>query len=189
MAILGNILRKPARLHRRARGSAGRGTLAALAFGLALLLAGCAAPQTGSQAADTASARADAAAPALAVAVDGSPSGAPASPPRSKPAPPMSDPLPAQRAPDAVPAPAPAATAPQLDLSCRSDADCVVKDVGNCCGYYPRCVNVNARVDPQAVQAQCARSGMASVCGFKSVEGCACVKGECRDQQMPLDVQ
>ena len=95
----------------------------------------------------------------------------------------MSDPLPAQRVPDAVPAPA------RLDVSCKSNADCVVKNVGNCCGYFPRCVNVNAQVDPQAVQAQCARSGMASVCGFKEVEGCECVQGECQDRSTALEVR
>lgn len=66
-----------------------------------------------------------------------------------------------------------------VDRSCRSDADCTVKDVGNCCGYYPACVNVGARPDPKAVQAQCAKSGMASVCGFPQISGCRCVKGQC----------
>lgn len=166
--------------------AAGRPLRLALMLALAFVLAACAAPPAGPQGADSASARADAAAPAIAVAPEGSPPGAIAPPPRSKPAPPMSEPLPAQRVPDARPAPA---TAPKLDLSCRTSADCAVKDVGNCCGYYPRCVNAKAAVDPQAVQAQCARSGMASVCGFKPVAGCECVQGECRDQQTPLDVQ
>jgi hypothetical protein len=155
------------------------------------VLAGCAAPQTGSSGstADPAPARSEPVATRTVAAPVASPPSAAqaplpaATPPRSKPAPPMSDPLPAQRVPDAVPATA------KLDVSCKSNADCVVKDVGNCCGYYPRCVNVNATVDPQAVQAQCARSGMASVCGFKTVEGCECVQGECRDKSTALDVQ
>lgn len=66
-----------------------------------------------------------------------------------------------------------------VDRSCRSDADCTIKDVGNCCGHYPACVNTNAKTDPQAVQAQCAKSGMASVCGFPVIKGCKCVKGQC----------
>ena len=66
-----------------------------------------------------------------------------------------------------------------VDRSCKTDADCTVKDVGNCCGYYPACVNVTAKPDPRAVQAQCAKSGMASVCGFREISSCTCVKGQC----------
>ncbi|MGH8077264.1 MAG: hypothetical protein ACREPE_08075 [Lysobacter sp.] len=98
----------------------------------------------------------------------------------------MSDPLPAQRAPDVQPprspptsVRAPAATG-KVDSSCRTDADCTVKNVGNCCGYYPACVNVNSPTDPQGVQAQCAKDGMASVCGFQEISGCQCVQGQCR---------
>lgn len=105
-------------------------------------------------------------------------------------APPMSDPLPPVRAPERDPqrsqrtAPAPIevpAGAPvKIDTSCTRDADCVVKDVGNCCGYYPACVNVNSPTDPAAVQAQCAREGMMSVCGFPSISACQCVAGQCQ---------
>lgn len=63
--------------------------------------------------------------------------------------------------------------------SCRTDSDCVVKDVGNCCGAYPMCVNKGARTDPAAVRAQCEKDGMASICGFREVSGCQCVKGQC----------
>ena len=168
-------------VHPQGPASAARGLAAWLATALVVVLAGCAAPQTGASgssgsAADPAPARSEPVATRIAAAPA-------ASTPRSKPAPPMSDPLPAQRVPDAVPTPA------RLDVSCKSSADCVVKDVGNCCGYYPRCVNASAKVDPQAVQAQCARSGMASVCGFRTVEACECVQGECRDKPMPLEVQ
>ena len=91
--------------------------------------------------------------------------------PRRKPPPEMSDPLPAERVIEAV----------RLDRSCRSDADCAVKNVGNCCGAFPSCVNRNSPTDPAAVQAQCAQRGMASVCGFQEVSGCQCVQGQCRD--------
>lgn len=66
-----------------------------------------------------------------------------------------------------------------VNRSCKTDADCTVKDVGNCCGYYPACVNIDAKTNPGAVQAQCAKSGMASVCGFPQISGCTCVKGQC----------
>lgn len=31
-----------------------------------------------------------------------------------------------------------------VDYSCGEASDCQVKDVGNYCGYYPRCVNVDS---------------------------------------------
>lgn len=65
------------------------------------------------------------------------------------------------------------------DRSCKTDADCTIKDVGNCCGYYPMCVNTNAKTDPKAVQAQCAKSGMAGVCGFPAISSCRCTQGQC----------
>lgn len=99
-------------------------------------------------------------------------------------APPMSDPLPPLRAPqrDAQRAPRPGdGTVPVVvDTSCTRDADCTIKNVGNCCGQYPACVNVNSPTDPEGVQAQCAREGLMSVCGFPSISACQCVAGECR---------
>ncbi|GAA5071617.1 hypothetical protein [Lysobacter panacisoli] len=90
---------------------------------------------------------------------------------------------PAASVPVAKPAPA-TASAPvaKLDRSCATDADCTVKNVGNCCGALPSCVNVNSPTDPEGVQRECARSGRMSVCGFKPVEGCQCVKGQCTDK-------
>lgn len=88
--------------------------------------------------------------------------------------PPMSDPLPAEAAPGPASALAP-------NRSCRTSADCVVKNVGSCCGAMPACVNANAKTDPAAVQAQCARQGMSSVCGFKEITSCSCVAGTCQD--------
>jgi hypothetical protein len=76
-------------------------------------------------------------------------------------------------------APAAATSPPAPNLSCRTDADCTVKNVGNCCGYYPACVNKDAVVDPAAVQAQCRASGRMSVCGFREIASCACVQGKC----------
>lgn len=88
-------------------------------------------------------------------------------------------------APPAATLPA-AETAPRNDASnpsrsCKNDSDCAVKNVGNCCGAFPSCVNKDAKTDPAAVQAQCAKAGMASVCGFQEVSGCQCVQGECQN--------
>ena len=98
---------------------------------------------------------------------------------------------------EATPAPTPVADdgtaagagqVPTLDTSCRVDSDCTVKDVGNCCGTFPACVNVDSPVDPQAVMAECQRSGMASVCGFREIQACACVASRCEaaDTAVPV---
>ena len=69
-----------------------------------------------------------------------------------------------------------------IDRSCSTDAQCTVKNVGNCCGAMPACVNVDSPTDPEGVQRECARSGRMSVCGFKPIEGCQCVQGQCKDK-------
>lgn len=66
-----------------------------------------------------------------------------------------------------------------LDRSCESDGDCTVKDIHNCCGYYPECVNVNARTDAGWVDAYCMRGQMDSVCGFTDIAACHCDHGKC----------
>jgi hypothetical protein len=66
-----------------------------------------------------------------------------------------------------------------INRSCKTNADCTVKNVGNCCGYYPACVNVNSPTDPEGVQAECAKKGMMSVCGFPDISSCSCKQGQC----------
>src|SRR5690554_4880370 len=91
--------------------------------------------------------------------------------------------------PGAVPPSAEAADDPlNLDSSCRVDSDCEVKNVGNCCGYFPACVNKDAQPDPEAVQARCAETGMASVCGFREIQSCSCVENRCEAVQQSLRV-
>jgi hypothetical protein len=67
----------------------------------------------------------------------------------------------------------------EVDYSCTTDADCSVKDVGNCCGYYPACVNTNSPTFPDQVKAQCEKQGMSSICGYKEITACTCVEGRC----------
>ena len=74
----------------------------------------------------------------------------------------------------------------EIDRSCNTDAECTVKNVGNCCGHYPACVNVDSPTDPEGVKAQCAKSGMASVCGFPAIASCQCVAGECKGSNKAL---
>ncbi|MFH1649307.1 MAG: hypothetical protein ABIA93_02050 [Candidatus Woesearchaeota archaeon] len=67
------------------------------------------------------------------------------------------------------------------DDFCEMDTECVVKNVGNCCGYYPKCVNVDYQPDTEAVQKQCAEQGIASVCGWQEIESCSCQKSRCEE--------
>ncbi len=80
--------------------------------------------------------------------------------------------------PQASPA-APANGKVVVDRSCKTDADCAVKDVGNCCGYYPACVNKDSPTDPAGVRAQCQSKGVVGVCGFPSITSCQCRSGQC----------
>lgn len=66
--------------------------------------------------------------------------------------------------------------------SCRSDADCAVKDVGSCCGYHPQCLNKDTPTFPEQVKEKCAREGRVSTCGMLAVSGCECVSGQCQNQ-------
>lgn len=64
-------------------------------------------------------------------------------------------------------------------LSCKTDADCSIKDVGSCCGYQPRCLNKDAQTFPERVQAQCAKEGRVSHCGIMAITSCECLEGKC----------
>lgn len=90
------------------------------------------------------------------------------------PKPANSDPVP----PSAVDLERPAATV-TVDARCDVDADCVVKDVGSCCGYAPACLNVDAATDPAAVKSRCDEEGLVSTCGFREIGACRCNRGTC----------
>jgi len=85
------------------------------------------------------------------------------------------DSAPTTQPPEAAPRDAPG----EVDFSCTVDADCAVKNVGNCCGYYPACVNANSPTFPEQVMTQCQREGMSSICGFPEISACQCVEGRC----------
>ena len=87
-----------------------------------------------------------------------------------------------------VDAPLAAGTPLQPGLSCRVAADCEVKNVGNCCGYFPACVNKDSAVDSAAVRAECERTGTSSVCGWQDIQACTCTQGQCRAVSGPLEV-
>lgn len=68
---------------------------------------------------------------------------------------------------------------PEDPRACTVDADCTVKNVGNCCGEYRQCVNVAHEPDPAGVKAACEREGRSSVCGSPEISGCQCIDGQC----------
>ena len=68
-----------------------------------------------------------------------------------------------------------------IDYSCHVDADCAVKDVGNCCGAYPACVNRASPTFPEQVRAECTKKHRVGTCGFPVITGCTCVDGRCSD--------
>ena len=142
----------------------------------ALALGGCAAPQSTGQAvatAESANASDQASAPAAATRMRSTPD------PRLKVR--TGGPLPPQALPQPV----------KLDYHCARDADCAVKDIGNCCGAYPACVNRDSPTDPAAVRAQCAKQGRMSACGFQPIDACSCRQGQCapRDDAPQLPAQ
>lgn len=146
-----------------------------------LLIAACAAPPT-SNAEGSAPAAAERPVPATPAPVASKPA------PEQVPTAPIGRSAPTTPAPPQS-APKPAVATPvRVDQSCRVDADCTVKNVGNCCGYYPACVNVNSPTDPAAVQAECARTGRAGVCGFPAISACQCVSGACQAQANQLRI-
>lgn len=67
----------------------------------------------------------------------------------------------------------------QIDYSCSVDSDCEIKNVGNCCGYVPKCVNSEANVDPKLVNLICQNEGLVSECGYLDIDICECVSGQC----------
>lgn len=152
----------------------------ALSLLAALALSACAAPPSDGAAQSGAEAPIAADAPALPARGAQPAAAAPSMPPRTRPAPPMSKPLPPQRVADAPPV---------LDYACRTTSDCAIKDVGNCCGQEPRCVNANSPTDPAAVQAQCAKEGRASICGFQPIQSCECRAGRCEGVTMEFEAQ
>jgi hypothetical protein len=62
---------------------------------------------------------------------------------------------------------------------CKLPSDCQVKDIGNCCGYYPACVNKDSPTFPEQVKADCEKEGRMGVCGFPAIASCDCIESRC----------
>lgn len=78
----------------------------------------------------------------------------------------------------------------EVDYSCKVDADCAIKNVGNCCGQMPACVNANSPTFPKQVREDCDREGKMSICGHPVIDACRCDAGRCqpvqRDSTLPV---
>lgn len=67
-----------------------------------------------------------------------------------------------------------------IDTSCRTVEDCEIKDVRNCCGYFPKCVNKDFEVaSPEFVAKRCEIEGLFGSCGFVAFQNCDCVDNNC----------
>ena len=72
-----------------------------------------------------------------------------------------------------------------VNYGCKVNSDCQVKNIGNCCGYYPACVNKDSPTFPDKVKAECSKDGRMSICGFPDIAGCECVEGRCTNVTGP----
>jgi len=66
-----------------------------------------------------------------------------------------------------------------IDYSCTTNEDCEIKDVHNCCGYFPKCTNQYAHTNPSLVQELCQQERLGGVCGFPSITACECIENKC----------
>ena len=66
-----------------------------------------------------------------------------------------------------------------IDSSCQTNEDCVKKNVGNCCGEFPRCVNKNFEPAPDFVSEKCKDENLFSGCGFVAFNSCICKDTNC----------
>jgi hypothetical protein len=68
---------------------------------------------------------------------------------------------------------------------CKTDTDCMVMNVGSCCGYSPQCVNRASKPDPEAVARDCTDNGLSGVCGYAEISACQCQSDVCMPLQSP----
>jgi hypothetical protein len=74
-----------------------------------------------------------------------------------------------------------------VTTNCEQDRDCAIKNVGNCCGEYPACVNSSSDPDPAAVMAACVKEGRMSTCGYPMIASCICKNKQCEAVPIMVD--
>ena len=71
-----------------------------------------------------------------------------------------------------------------IDTSCNTVNDCEIKNVGNCCGQLPKCVNKNYIPQPNFVSDKCEEEDLFSGCGFVAFNKCLCIDNNCVDDTL-----
>lgn len=71
---------------------------------------------------------------------------------------------------------------PVAPYACRQDRDCVIKDVRNSCGYYPRCVNKKYMPDINRPLVN------SMICGAPDITACKCKNNKCVSMQNEMEV-
>lgn len=66
-----------------------------------------------------------------------------------------------------------------INIECETNLDCAIKDIHNCCGYYPKCVNIEFETKVNLVRDLCKVSQKMPICGFQTINSCACINGRC----------
>jgi len=70
-----------------------------------------------------------------------------------------------------------------IDYSCNVDADCEIKNAGDCCSIYAmRCTNKNAQVNPDYLNGLCDSvegSRMCPAIGIMPIDYCECKDNRC----------
>ncbi|MBS3074963.1 hypothetical protein J4429_00730 [Candidatus Pacearchaeota archaeon] len=66
-----------------------------------------------------------------------------------------------------------------INYTCEQPEDCEIKDVRNCCGYHPECVNKNSIVNASLVKELCEHGAQTGLCGYKDIKSCKCEKNKC----------
>ncbi len=66
-----------------------------------------------------------------------------------------------------------------IDYSCKTDSDCEIKDIGNCCGHYLQCINMNSKTDTLLVSSLCEQENAVSICSVQEISSCTCKNRRC----------
>ncbi|KAL7577795.1 hypothetical protein ACA910_010550 [Epithemia clementina (nom. ined.)] len=71
----------------------------------------------------------------------------------------------------------------KIDYRCMSDEDCALKDVGNCCGSFMKCTNIDFVPD---YSKRCPDPSRPDACGWVEIDFCVCLNGKCEGHQEPV---
>ena len=61
----------------------------------------------------------------------------------------------------------------RIDYSCETASDCAIKEVGNMCGAYYKCVNKDFKPHPPELTHK--------MCGQLQIQKCDCIENKCEE--------